>query len=399
MSERIPATDKGTADRIEADDGGYWVRLVTKQALKREGVCMGNCLDSQDYGEHLAGDEDMMADGLWSLRKVDGLSYLLVEVNDLCATDTRSARIENALGPKNSQPSGWSIRQLRHLVAAFRVAGSVMQVPESIALTGEDGRTWRPDKAPQALKDAVEAKRKAEAEKQRTYEIPYGQLIFRPVGADGPVFEVIGGGSSRSWTVNPSGEDRDEAPECSDDVVLYRDGPEEPFQTLRGQERLAAIRSAIARGILHGHNVSMDFGGFRGSTVETVIVRARGDLGQFTTMNEDGTLKLHLGDLVFPRVVAASYEIEEFGFANTMTFRVVPPRGGPCVRFASNREAVHVRPEPQSGGFPGGGGGGGYIIESSGSIRMKPMLFESLQAGLDMMAAPGSSPGGGGSEA
>lgn len=155
MSSRTPAGDKGTADRIEADDGGYWVRLVTKQALRREGVCMDNCLDSQGYGQDAAGDEEMVSDGFWSLRKADGLSYLLVEV--VARDAALGVRLTNARGPRNSNPSGWSIRQLSQLVAAFRAAGAVLLVPEHIALTGEDGRTWRPDKAPAKLRRAHEA--------------------------------------------------------------------------------------------------------------------------------------------------------------------------------------------------------------------------------------------------
>lgn len=104
MSERQPATDKGTADRVEADNGGYWVRLVTKQALRREGVCMGNCLDSQGYGQDLAGEEEMVSDGLWSLRKADGVSYLLVRIRLMSVEDGGIAAISQALGPSNSQP-------------------------------------------------------------------------------------------------------------------------------------------------------------------------------------------------------------------------------------------------------------------------------------------------------
>jgi hypothetical protein len=159
MSERTPAIDKGTADRIEADDGGYWVRLVTKQALRREGVCMGNCLDNQGYGQSLADDEDMVSDGFWSLRREDGLSQLLVEIDVPCATDTFTACISQAKGPMNNQPSGWCVRQLRHLVAAFRGAGCEMTVPERFALTDANGMTWRPDKAPQSLRRAGEERR------------------------------------------------------------------------------------------------------------------------------------------------------------------------------------------------------------------------------------------------
>ncbi|KNY22655.1 hypothetical protein [Methylobacterium sp. ARG-1] len=312
MSERTPATDKGTADRIEADDGGYWVRLVTKQALKREGVCMGNCLDSGDYGSHTAGNEDMVSEGLWSLRKADGLSYLLVEVDT--NSERTEADIEEARGPKNSAPSGWSVRQLRHLVAAFRAAGCI---PQSIAVTEADGMTRRPDKAPQDLRDAVEARELQEqasaAESARIRRDaaffirndPYlrmaAQSMIRNVVGDGPI--------------NPPGE----VPECPDDVVLYRAGPDEPFQILRGRERLAAIQQAINRGILTGHEISLG-----SSTVETVTVRARGHVSQFATMNEDLTWKLHLGDIVFPKVMPTGDV--GFGEVDAVTFRIAPSR-------------------------------------------------------------------------
>ncbi|MGU3339428.1 hypothetical protein ACLBXJ_15535 [Methylobacterium mesophilicum] len=242
MSDRTPAGDKGTADRIAADDGGYWVRLVTKQAHRREGVCMGNCLDSQGYGQHLAGNEDMLDDGLWSLRKADGVSHLLVELNDLCAPDERTARVENARGPKNSQPSGWSIRQLRHLVAAFNAAGSTFQIPVDVALVGEDGRTWRPDKAPQALKDAIAAKQRegeaAAAEKARArgdtdYLVrndPYVRAAlnaaYRGIVGDGPI--------------NPSSEARSITAAIQNGIVTRSEVYEE-FDTGRMIERVKLI--------------------------------------------------------------------------------------------------------------------------------------------------------------
>ncbi|KQP94134.1 hypothetical protein ASF60_13600 [Methylobacterium sp. Leaf113] len=138
MSDRQPATDKGTADRVEADNGGYWVRLVTKQAMKREGVCMGNCLDSQSYGGEFAGNEEMVSTGFWLLRKVDGLSHMLVKVVSHGMSD---GHLTQAKGPKNNQPSAWSCRQLRHLVIAFRNAGATLRIRDGIALTGANGRT------------------------------------------------------------------------------------------------------------------------------------------------------------------------------------------------------------------------------------------------------------------
>ena len=109
---------------------------MTKQALKREGVSMGNCLDSQDYGSEHAGDEDMVSDEFWSLRQANGVSYLLVEVDVSYGGDRAS--ITEAKGPMNSDPSAWSCRQLRHLVAAFLGAGCALEVRDRFALTDGD---------------------------------------------------------------------------------------------------------------------------------------------------------------------------------------------------------------------------------------------------------------------
>ena len=53
-STRPIASNFGTADRIEADDGHYWVRLWSLQAIRREGEAMRNCLAnglSRPYAE------------------------------------------------------------------------------------------------------------------------------------------------------------------------------------------------------------------------------------------------------------------------------------------------------------------------------------------------------------
>lgn len=153
MSDRTPAGDKGTADRIEADDGGYWVRLVTKQALKREGECMVNCLRHGSYNG-LAGEEDMlpesMDDTLWSLRKRCGTSYALAEVS--CYGSAKAWRLGEMKGPHNTTPSRWSVRQVRHLRDAYRTAGADLRLNDEIALVGLDGMTYRPDVAPEELR-------------------------------------------------------------------------------------------------------------------------------------------------------------------------------------------------------------------------------------------------------
>jgi hypothetical protein len=261
MSARTPAGEKGTADRIEADDGGFWVRLVSKQALRREGVCMDNCLDSQGHGQHTAGDEDMVSDGFWSLRKADGLRHMLVQVH----AQRPYASIGNVAGPKNNQPSGWCCRQLRHLVAAFSEAGATLRVPKSIALTDKDGRTWRPDKAPQALRAAVEPRR-ARPREPGVHEFAFGRVICRPAGSNGAFVELGSVGGSL----------RVELP-----------GPPPPGSELR------LMQSAVERGLVVRAAAHQDFA--TGGIIERMLVRLVGThqhpprQEQVLTRNDDGT--------------------------------------------------------------------------------------------------------------
>jgi hypothetical protein len=162
VSHRTPATEKGTADRIEADDGGYWVRLITKQSFDREGQCMGNCLGGGSYDEK-AGEEDMVSDAIWSLRKATGVSYLSLEVDGCCGRWS----VDEMLGPKNSQPLEWAVRQLRYLIAAFKAAGAELQVSDRRAIVTDDGQTYRPDRAPPEVMRAIEERRERERQEER----------------------------------------------------------------------------------------------------------------------------------------------------------------------------------------------------------------------------------------
>ncbi|KQT93309.1 hypothetical protein ASG60_08015 [Methylobacterium sp. Leaf469] len=151
MTARIPATDKGTADRIEADDGGYWVRLVTWQALDREGTCMQHCVGDGGYDD-LVGGEDLHDDAIWSLRDRDGLSILTVRI--------RHRELNYAKGPFNHAPGRGASMQVRHLVAAFKAVGRCLDVStcETEIVLLEDGRTFRHDRLPpevQAERDAA----------------------------------------------------------------------------------------------------------------------------------------------------------------------------------------------------------------------------------------------------
>ncbi|MGU3665627.1 hypothetical protein ACLBX9_15720 [Methylobacterium sp. A49B] len=137
---RQPAGDKGTADRIEADDGHAWVRLTTWQALDREGSCMGHCVGDGDY-DTAVGSEEMHDDAIWSLRRPDGVSVLTAEVEELW--------VMSAKGPRNSKVGRFEAMQVAHLVAAFKVAGHALRVSEDTEITLlADGRTFRDDRLP-----------------------------------------------------------------------------------------------------------------------------------------------------------------------------------------------------------------------------------------------------------
>jgi hypothetical protein len=172
MTARTPATDKGTADRIEADDGGYSVRLVTWQALDREGTCMHHCVGDGGYDD-LVGGEDLHDDAIWSLRDRDGLSILTVRI--------RHRELNYAKGPFNHAPGRGASMQVRHLVAAFKAAGRCLDVStcETEIVLLEDGRTFRHDRLP----PEVQAEREA-AQNQRGPQFVIGgrQFSLRPMG-------------------------------------------------------------------------------------------------------------------------------------------------------------------------------------------------------------------------
>ncbi len=163
-ARRAPAGDKGTADRVEADDGAYWVRLATWQALDREGACMSHCVGDGDYDD-LVGSEDLHDDAIWSLRDRDGLSVLTVQIRD--------QELDDAKGPSNHPPGRGASMQVRHLVAAFKAVGHRLDVCRGTGIVLlQDGRTFRHDRLPP----------EAQAEQAPApYEIRYGQPVFRAV--------------------------------------------------------------------------------------------------------------------------------------------------------------------------------------------------------------------------
>lgn len=165
MTERTPAGDKGTADRIEADDGGYWCRLVTRQALDREGACMDHCVGEGGY-DKLVGGEDLTDDSIWSLRDRGGMSILTVRI--------WIGEVDLAKGPSNHEPGRGASMQVRHLVAAFKAAGHALEVSEAqtdIVLL-EDGRTFRRDRLPPEVRARMqtEAEERALTREERRFQ-------------------------------------------------------------------------------------------------------------------------------------------------------------------------------------------------------------------------------------
>lgn len=209
-STRPIAGDGGTDNRIECDDGHYWVRLWTRQAIRREGAAMGNCLSLGRY-DGLAGTDDPKADGLWSLRDGVGQSIALMHVK-FHGRDV--VGFASFLAPRNRIASPFAYRQLRHLMAFLVSQGAAPDCVQAIGepvTRGPDGMTYRWDKAPVEARlhnheERMEARRRADAEAKRRREaakrarenqppipggIPPGGAIF--VSADPARMAAISG--------------------------------------------------------------------------------------------------------------------------------------------------------------------------------------------------------------
>lgn len=150
---RTPAGLAGTVDHVDAGDGWLVVRLMTRQALDREGEHMGHCLGNGGYDE-CAGDEDMAGDCIWSLRDPAGMSRATLHV--------RHRRVVMAKGKGNSEVGGKAARRLKALVAAFRAAGHDLEFNgETGIVVAPNGYTCREDQAPPEVLEAVRARHAA----------------------------------------------------------------------------------------------------------------------------------------------------------------------------------------------------------------------------------------------
>lgn len=153
-----PAGLTGTVDHIDAGDGWRLVRLLTKQALLREGLHMAHCVGDGDY-EHLAGDEDLTSDSIWSLRDPDGVSRATLDVR--AGTGGRR-HVVMAKGPGNRGIRRSDVRRLQALVVSFRAADVPLDfMGETGLVMADDGRVMRHDQAPAAVRDEARVRHAA----------------------------------------------------------------------------------------------------------------------------------------------------------------------------------------------------------------------------------------------
>ncbi len=165
---RKSAGDLGTVNRLAADDGFYWVRLMTAEAVRREGNCMLNCLRTTDISA-VIGDEDPLSNSIWSLRDQRGVSVATAE--------TYFREIAQFEGPCGTKATGFAYQQLRHVVARFGRSGQVLDVSHVDCLTLEDGMTMRRDLAPGHLQAAKRAEEEAVREAEELRQVQIEELV------------------------------------------------------------------------------------------------------------------------------------------------------------------------------------------------------------------------------
>jgi hypothetical protein len=154
----VPAGLAGTTDHVDAGDGWLLVRLLTRQALVREGRHMDHCLADGGYAL-MAGEEDLAGDSIWSLRDPDGMSVVTLDVRR--ATVGR-AQVVEARGPSNRPVRRSAARRLGPLVTAFRGAGVALDFAGETGLAmADDGRVMRKDRAPPEVLAQVRARHAA----------------------------------------------------------------------------------------------------------------------------------------------------------------------------------------------------------------------------------------------
>lgn len=150
-----PAGLVGTVDHQDGGDGWLVVRLMTRQALVREGRHMDHCLADGAYA-NFAGEEDLAGHSIWSLRDPDGLSVVTLDVRRV--NDGR-AQVVMATGPGNRDVRRSAARRFGAIVAAFHKVGVALDFAgETKLCVADDGRVMREDRAPAEVLAQVRAR-------------------------------------------------------------------------------------------------------------------------------------------------------------------------------------------------------------------------------------------------
>lgn len=167
------AGSAGTVDctPVPSMPGWSWVHLVTKAALDHEGSVMGHCVGDGGYDQHawpggVRPDRWDVDAGIWSLRDPDGKSRVTVDLG--------FAGIWQAQGPGNDRPDPDTAPAFESLLARFVKPGFPFDVP--YWLVREDSGATR-------MRTGEEARAEFRAIREERYDIPYGQVFFRQVGA------------------------------------------------------------------------------------------------------------------------------------------------------------------------------------------------------------------------
>lgn len=182
---RPPAGLAGTVDHVDAGNGWLVVRLMTRQALVREGEHMQHCLRHGSY-HHLAGEEEMTGDAIWSLRDPRGMSRATLDV--------RSRNVVMAKGKGNSDVGGKAARRLKALVAAFRAAGADLDFAgETGLIVAPNGYVCREEHAPPEVIEAVKARHRAAVEARRERPVTIRNGLFMTLD------EVDEDGVANAW--------------------------------------------------------------------------------------------------------------------------------------------------------------------------------------------------------
>lgn len=166
------AGDVGTDNRIDCDDGHYWVRLATREAIRAEGFAMRNCL-ARGFYVRCAFSAGPLESGLWSLRNPSGgsvaLAELSAEYDDMCLVQFR--------GPQNAMASAFAYRQLHDLAGFFAGEGRTLSFKYRLSEPAlvANGRTFRWDRVPKDHRlpdheERLEARRRAHEEAKRRRE-------------------------------------------------------------------------------------------------------------------------------------------------------------------------------------------------------------------------------------